>query len=375
VRICGYCGEENNGELSSCTRCGTELRELAKTNSTYVCQFPGLEAVVEESCAVLEGFRRPDWKNIERYINDTFNEELKPTAWDEASIAWVKVLQKDLGGDYHLSISGRSVVLSELEPESRHQLAETAEATNDSLRWMLPGLAPSEGFRGLTVILIFSEQDDYYTYAAYFYPEGTHSFTWGLCLHGFLPHVAINLSLGRGLPYVVLTHELVHKYVAHLKLPFWIDEGLAGMIERRVHPSPAREFDNVASEWSYWNHETVQHFWAGASFGTLSYWLAEMLLDRLARNRQAFLEFLRLARPEDAGNSAAQKCFGVGLGELAYEFLGPGSWSPDPTTIAKLQAGTGEGSEENPDAANPDLKTADTNAESAETPKNPENPE
>ena len=46
---------------------------------------------------MLEGFRRPDWKNIERYINDTFNEELKPTAWDEASIAWVKVLQKDLG--------------------------------------------------------------------------------------------------------------------------------------------------------------------------------------------------------------------------------------------------------------------------------------
>jgi hypothetical protein len=63
----------------------------------------------------------------------------------------------------------------------------------------------------------------------------------------------------------------------------------------------------------------IQQFWSGRSFGiggesnSLSYDLARIVVEQLARNWAAFLQFVLHAERDDAGLSAARERLGPGL--------------------------------------------------------------
>ena len=67
----------------------------------------------------------------------------------------------------------------------------------------------------------------------------------------------------------VIAHEMTHAALAHLKLPKWLDEGIAVNTEHRistvtVHREHAMEL--IAKHRDFWNPEKMQEFWTGESF-------------------------------------------------------------------------------------------------------------
>jgi hypothetical protein len=135
---------------------------------------------------------------------------------------------------------------------------------------------------------------------------------------------------------------MTHASLAHLPLPLWLNEGLAVNTEQRltgVNPSlitPDKLHDKLRR---FWSVVTIQEFWSGRSFdrpgdsNQLSYALARIIVDVLAKDWQPFAEFVRRADRADGGAAAARECLGLDLGELVTALLEretPKSWSPQP---------------------------------------------
>jgi hypothetical protein len=128
----------------------------------------------------------------------------------------------------------------------------------------------------------------------------------------------------------MLAHELTHNCVVHLPLPLWLNEGLAGMFQRAVATTPHPVLDHELKErhLAFWNPENIQEFWSGVSFqkpgdsNELSYSLAEIVLNLLMEQRRDWSAFLKQARWDDAGQTAAIECLGVDLGNVMSTFLG-----------------------------------------------------
>ena len=65
----------------------------------------------------------------------------------------------------------------------------------------------------------------------------------------------------------------------------------------------------------------------------MSYELARIVVEQLARDWEPFAAFVRSADRADAGAAAARECLGLDLGEVLTVLLErdtPRSWAPDP---------------------------------------------
>ena len=281
-----------------------------------------------------EGYSRPDWKVISEAIQQriTGPDDLN-AAWTEAARQWVMQLQSDLGGDYRVKDSPQFILLTALDSKKSGEILVFAENTLDEICAGLKDAAWKPE-RGKHVILLFLEKDDYYQYVSYFYRDGTHPTSGGCLIHRGYVHIAA--------PYEpfglrsMLAHELTHNCVVHLKLPLWLNEGLARMSERTVAGArgPLLDYDLKERHLAFWNPETIQEFWAGISFqkpgdsNELSYGLAEIVLNLLLEQRGDWGAFLKEAQRDDAGQTAAMDCLGADLGNVMSTFLGEGDWRP-----------------------------------------------
>jgi len=144
----------------------------------------------------------------------------------------------------------------------------------------------------------------------------------------------------------VIAHELTHSALAHLSLPKWLDEGLAVNTEHKV--AGARRLDHTPQELhrmhiEFWNAERIQQFWSGASFdrtddgNLLSYELARIVVEQMARQWDEFARFVACAKREDAGAASAHAHLSISLGSCAATLLeldSAPSCEPDPTAWA-----------------------------------------
>ena len=312
---------------------------MAESDLTF--EFPELREFVCESLDVVHDFSRPNWKAISAYIATNHADD-RAAAWNDASLAWIEVLRHDLGGVYAVGTYGRFLLLSELEPANADRFVQFAESSGDKIKAIL-GDAAWNSESGMHVILVFSEEDDYYEYISYFYPEGTHPRSGGVCLHRDYVHIAVNRWLDHASSHT-LVHELAHLFVVHLQLPVWINEAWAMAAEREIFSRPAPLLDRDAADdlWEFWTEDRIQEFWAGTSFQIagksceLSYRLSELLLNSTMRDLPAFREFLKKADYRDGGQDAALRCLGGSLGDIAGQFLGEGNWRPNRKKIAEL---------------------------------------
>lgn len=89
----------------------------------------------------------------------------------------------------------------------------------------------------------------------------------------------------------------------------------------------------------FWNPATIQEFWAGASFHRtddghlLSYELARVVVEQMARDWEAFQAFVATAKRQDAGAAAAREALGVDLGAYVGALLqidDSAGWAPHP---------------------------------------------
>ena len=302
-----------------------------------------------------DGFHRADWSIIREWIESNIAPTEIEEAWNEAALLWLTKLRDDLGGDYFIAHSRQTLLLCDQALGKAQWLLDYAGRGALTVKEFLGDVAWS-GALGKDVVLIFSDEDDYYQYLSYHSVEGEQAKSGGVCIDSGYTHIALPWQDELDAANAII-HELTHDCLAHLPLPLWLNESIALTIQKAIAPPPRSigqsdqaalfsasinwqppiMWDDLAEKhFAFWNETNIQSFWAGTSFyqpgdpNQLSYNLAEvigkLLLERGTPN--SFREFVKVADRSDAGQTAAINIFGVDLGEIAGTFLGEGDWRP-----------------------------------------------
>jgi hypothetical protein len=370
MKICAYCGHENDELLVHCSSCGTELpnppsppQELNPGSTNVTPSLLDLTNI-EGAFDFQDGFSRPNWQIIATAAEKIGDSDELALVWEEIIMQWLGRVARELGGGYGLHKSRNFAILSSLDVETVKRVLAFSEGSMAQIRDLLGEVAWGS-HRGIQPVLIFSEEDDYYQYLSAFYPEGEHPTSRGIHLRGGYAHVAL-LYDNELRSMQTIAHELTHHCLAHLRLPRWLDEGVAQTLQKVVGEAyvPAAHHGQSAAYWAivsgwtppvlwhelaerhhqFWNSTRIQSFWAGTSFNDpgesveLSYNLSEVIINLLPRNSSDFRAFLCSADLADAGQTAALDCLGVCLGETAATFLGPGDWRPRRKAIKECWA-------------------------------------
>jgi len=363
VKACSWCGRKNLPDSTACLECGTPLPTATasplQTEDPPDSQEPELldcsnpppfrfsdRAIPELSeldmpFDYVEGFSRPDWDTVRGSIRERVRSEDLFAAWDFAAQKWLQQLAQDLGGGARVYDSGHFLCVSDADPGTVNTLLNYAEGVLPTIRANLRGAAWI-GYHGRHVLLLFSDPDDYYAYVSFFHEAEVSPLSGGVCLGRGYTHIAMPLVNVRSAEHTIV-HELVHNLVVHLRLPLWLNEALAMVIESRIERRPfLLDRDEVDRHRQHWNPGTIQEFWAGTAFGIpgesnhLSYKLSEILLNLLLERQVNLVEFIKNADWRDGGQDAALNLLSTDLGALAADFLGPGDWRPRRKTIAAL---------------------------------------
>ncbi len=191
-----------------------------------------------------------------------------------------------------------------------------------------------EAGNGKHVILLFQEDDDYNQYVSYFHRDGTHPTSGGCLIHKDYVHIAVPYepsALRR-----VLAHELTHNCVVHLRLPLWLNEGLAKMFEHtgcrwsrsgfglrleRAAPGVLEPGDHPGI--LGWNPIRKP-----GDSNELSYSLAQIILTLLLEKPGDCGSFLKEAQWGDAGQTAAMYWLETDLGDVMGTFLAKATGVP-----------------------------------------------
>jgi hypothetical protein len=280
-----------------------------------------------------------DWIALREWADSFADSTTQAKAVQLGRRAWLLHLRDALGEHFHLHESEHSLVLSSLEDSFAVAMARQVETARRRICKVLDGVAqfpPGEK----SVLLLVDDEETYYHYVSVYYPEdGEFAFSGGMFINTGCPHfVARRMDLHA--MEAVIAHELTHSSLAHLKLPLWLDEGIAVNTEQRlvgVLPKQQTPQQLRAMHLKFWNPETIQQFWAGPSFqrtddgNLLSYELARILVDHMSRDWSAFAQFLQAADREDAGAAAAHRHLSMNLGEAVCALLEQrfdAAWTP-----------------------------------------------
>ena len=251
-------------------------------------------------------------------------------ALNQGRRAWLLHLRDALGIHMHLHEGADCFILSPLPLSVARATERYVTTTRQRIDRLLKGMAHFP-VAEKCILLVLDDEDTYYHYVAQFYGEdGEFARSGGMFIHFGCPHfVVVAADLAAIEP--VIAHEMTHNALAHLQLPTWLDEGLAVNTERRLKGAPpaqhtAAQLHHLHQR--FWTPERMQEFWAGTSFqrtddgNLLSYELARILVDHMARDWSAFTGFVNAAQRSDAGAQAAADMLAVDLGRSVGALLG-----------------------------------------------------
>ena len=382
---CPYCGKENSGIATNCKICGTLLPRPSDA-APAIATPPELPKPVSINPDALEGFfsfedgfHRANWPKIFDWIDAHVSPIDAEAACSEAALMWVTKLREDLGGNYFILQSKRTIFLSAQPLERARSLLNYANRIADTLERQL-GRVAWGGARCRDVILMFSDEDDYYQYVVFHCPDGEQPTSGGVCIHSGYTHIAIPWKNHVESAANTIVHELSHDCVAHLPIPLWLNEGLAVTFQKSIAPlehsittsdhtklssafmdwRPPLMWDELAERhFAFWTEENIQTFWAGTSFfipgesNELSYSLAEVFVKLLTERCtvDAFQTLLLSAQSGDAGQTAMLDILDTDLGDLAATFLGEGNWRPVRKAMVQCWEAAGWNKNESTDRA------------------------
>lgn len=288
------------------------------------------------------GFPIVDWNAVASWVEGAPAEPVRNAAWTACERAWLLHLRDALGESYGLSESNGAALLSSLEPNLRRAVLDYMDRTLVRVTKVLDGIAQVPP-QGKDILIVFDDADSYYNYVSFYYPEegGEFAYSGGMHISSGCGHfVTIKADLRSVEPVIV--HEMTHGCLSHLPLPAWLDEGLAVNTERHIAGrdySPHTPAEMRAKHLSFWGEDEIQQFWSGESFyrpddgNLLSYDLARILVEHMARDWERFRQFVLDADRRDAGTRAAEKHLGIDLGEAVcslFERPQRCRWAPDP---------------------------------------------
>ena len=299
--------------------------------------------VIADHLTVVDNVPVLDWRALHEWAQAQHPGDAQAAAQaiDEGRRAWLLQLRDVLGPHAHLHATADAYILSTLDDRVLRATAKYISTARQRISRVLGDLARfPPGERSILVVL--DSEEDYYRYVSIYYPDsGEFSFSGGMHIDAGCPHfVLVRADLSAAEP--VIAHELTHSALAYLRLPRWLDEGLAVNTEYKV--AGAKRLLQTPHELHemhlrFWNPDRIQGFWSGASFdrtddgNLLSYELARILVEQMAGQWEGFAEFVRTARREDAGATAAQAALSIDLGSHAAALLevpASDAWSPRP---------------------------------------------
>jgi len=327
-----------DGTATSASLTDTVMDELAP-DSIYVDGEPSFPLAAH--ITRVNALPYVDWKAVE-FWTAALPVDQQAHAWSTCVTAWLLHLKEDLGSQYRLDEAGKALLLSTLEPTLARITLQFMERTSSRILRLLEGVAAVGD--GRSVLIAFDDEDTYYRYVAYYYPEkGEFAFSGGMFIDSGLAHfVTVKSDLRSVEPTIV--HEMTHASIAHLPLPLWLNEGLAVNTERALtQPSrplyPAEEMHR--KQVAFWGVREIQQFWSGSSFARsddgsmLSYDLAQIMVEHMAKDWETFRAFVTTADRADSGRAAARTHLGVDLGDYVCALLERSDrrgWSPDPAS-------------------------------------------
>lgn len=310
-----------------------------------------------ESCFRFEaGFHRADWRAIDRWLGTNINSMDIEAAYNEAALFWVTKLRDDLGGNYFVLQSSQTILLCDRPDTQARWLLNYSGQVATTIKQVLGQIAWA-GALGHDVILLFSDEDDYYQYLSHHCPDGEQASSGGVCIHSGYTHIAMPWYDQLDTAANTIVHELTHDCLAHLPLPLWLNEGIAVTVQKAIAPPefgttqsddsrlstaimnwrPPIMWDELAERhFAFWTEENIQTFWAGTSFyipgdsNELSYSLAEVFVKLISERSAAgdFQALLQAAHHDDAGQTAMLDILDTNLADIAGIFLGEGNWRP-----------------------------------------------
>ncbi len=178
------------------------------------------------------GFPIVDWTKVLAWV-DALPEARRERAWLACERAWLLHFRDALGTDFRLEESDSAAVLSSLEPQVAEVTLEFMGRSARRIGAVLDGIAQFAPW-GKDILIAFDDDESYYRYAAYYYPErGEFASSGGMCIDtGCTHYVTVKTDLRQ--IEATIVHEMTHGCVAHLPLPLWLNEGLAVNTERRL---------------------------------------------------------------------------------------------------------------------------------------------
>lgn len=305
----------------------------------------GYEFPLEKHIAAHNGFPILDWDEARAWV-DALQEGRRGEAWSACERGWLLHFRDALGQSFRLDESEAAALVSSLEPNVARATLEFMEKTARRIGMVLKGLA-ERSLWGKDILILFDDGDAYYRYVSYYYPEtGEFATSGGMHLGQGCGHF---VSVKRDLRELeaMIVHEMTHAAL-ELPIPLWLNEGLAVNTERRLAGAPNEPLGSLAKRHEkmrrFWSVVSIQSFWSGESFhrpgesNELSYELARIVVEQLAKDWEPFARFVRAAKAEDAGAAAAREHLRLDLGELVTALLErdtPKSWAPDPSRWEK----------------------------------------
>lgn len=289
-----------------------------------------------------EGYPIVDWEAARAWVDSLEPEARRAQAWMACERAWLVHFRDALGKDFRLDESDSAAIVSSLAPNVARAALEFMARTARRIGAVLEGIVQCAPW-GKDILIVFDDEETYYRYVSHYYPEsGEFASSGGMHLDAGCQHFVTMKNDLQQLEATIV-HEMTHASLAHLPLPLWLNEGLAVNTERRLAATPRQTLgaaDRMHERLRrFWSVVSIQDFWSGESFhqpgdaNQLSYELARILVEQLARDWAPFRDFVLRANRADAGAAAALECLGLDLGDAVTALLEretPKSWSPTP---------------------------------------------
>lgn len=298
------------------------------------------------------GFPLMDWAAVEDWLAAIEDPAARQQARQLSVRAWLLHMREVLGPHFSLQESDDAFVLSSLEGTVATATANYVSKARKGVTRVLGKLAQFP-LDQKSIVLVVDDEDWYYHYVGVYYPaEGEFAFSGGMFINAGCPHFVVRRAHLTAIEPVI-AHELTHSAVHHLQLPLWLDEGLAVNTEHKIAGATRglhTPHQLHAQHRRFWGEAEIQQFWSGESFSrpdegnTLSYDLARLMVEQMARTWGQFENFVLNATRADAGATAAQTHLGVDLGAYVcalFEKEPSTAWSPRDRT---LELSVGEGS-------------------------------
>ena len=284
-----------------------------------------------------------DAQQLANWLHVNVADESRTAVLEETKRAWLLHMRDALGADFQLAESKTALSLSSLNSSTARTTANFMSNALEQVLGVLDGIAQAPQW-GRDVLIVFEDAESYYRYLSFFYPDAAAlGLSRGMYIRAGIGHfVTIKADL-----YAIqsmMVREMTRNSLAHLSMPLWLSMGIAVNTERQLLNKKSCCGGGCGSQQlhamllAYWNETEIKKFWTGASFlradegQQLSYELARIMVELLAKDWPSFRNFVINANADDAGAAAARAHLDMDIGELVCALLERdyrAGWSPE----------------------------------------------